>query len=183
GTMEMLLAQPVRRTSLYTAQAVVTVVGSAILAAAVWSGTAIGLRAAPLYASLSATIYIPPTVNLFGLMVCWGGIAAFVSAWDSQRWRTVGIVTALYILSTAMAVAGQLVASWHWLTYATVMSAYKPQTMVARPSEAWSLLAYGDGSVVGVGLGGQTLILLGIGVLCYVAGCVVFNRREIPAPI
>lgn len=183
GTMEMLLAQPVRRTSLYTAQAVVTILGSAMLAFAVWCGTTIGLRAAALYADLSASIYIPPTINLFALMVCLGGVTAFISAWDSQRWQTVGIVTAWYIVSTALAVAGQLVESLRWMSYATVMTAYRPQTMVARPDEAWSLVAHRDGAVVGVGLFGQTLILLAIGLAFYVAGAIVFNRREIPAPI
>src|SRR3954463_15369555 len=35
GTMEMLLAQPIRRTTVYSTQALVTVVGSALLAMAV----------------------------------------------------------------------------------------------------------------------------------------------------
>ena len=46
-----------------------------------------------------------------------------------------GIVTAWYILSTALAVAGQLVESLRWMSYATVMTAYRPQTMVAWLSE------------------------------------------------
>src|SRR5215467_984985 len=44
GTMEMLLAQPVRRVSVYASQAIVTAAGSLVLAIAAWCGTAIGLR-------------------------------------------------------------------------------------------------------------------------------------------
>ena len=50
-----------------------------------WCGTALGLHAAPLYERLSAAIFVPPAVNLFGLMVCLGGLSAIVSSWN--RWR------------------------------------------------------------------------------------------------
>src|SRR3954467_7953366 len=62
GTMEMLLAQPVRRTTVYATQALVTTVGSALLATAVWCGTALGLHAGQLYEHVSAALYVPPTV-------------------------------------------------------------------------------------------------------------------------
>jgi hypothetical protein len=63
------------------------------------------------------------------------------------------------------------------------MSAYKPQTMVAWPDEAWSLLAYQDGAVVGMGLGAMPSVLLGLGIALYVTGARIFSRREIPAPL
>src|SRR3954467_311284 len=69
GTMEMLLAQPVRRTTVYATQALVTTVGSALLAIAAWCGTAIGLQAGQLYASVSPALYLPPAINLFALMI------------------------------------------------------------------------------------------------------------------
>lgn len=183
GTMEMLLAQPVRRTALYATQALVTISGSVVLASATWCGTAIGLGTVVLSENLSAARFIPPAVNLFGLMVCLGGMSALASSWDNQRWRTVGLMGAWYVLSTVLAVVGHVADGWHWVSYTSFMSAYKPQTMVARPAEAWSLLAYRDGAVIGLGLGGQPLVLLGLGLLCYVAGAVIFSRREIPAPL
>jgi hypothetical protein len=70
GTMEMLLAQPVRRVSVYASQAIVTVAGSMLLAAGAWCGTAIGLRLSTMYAGVSAGLYVAPAINLFGLMVC-----------------------------------------------------------------------------------------------------------------
>jgi len=65
----------------------------------------------------------------------------------------------------------------------TFMSAYKPQMLVAMPDEAWSLLAYHDGNVVGLGLGGHQAVLFSLGLLSYAAGGIVFSRREIPAPL
>jgi len=108
GTMEMLLAQPVRRTAIYFTQALVTIAGGAILVAAVWCGTAIGLSSVKLQGPVPITLFIPPTLNLFCLIACLGGATAFVSSWDSQRWRTVGIVAAWYVFSTLLAIAGNV---------------------------------------------------------------------------
>jgi ABC-2 type transport system permease protein len=183
GTMEMLLAQPVRRTSVYATQAAVTVLGSSILATAAWCGTAIGLRTVALYENVSAALFFAPAVNLFGLMVCVGGVSAFASSWDSQRWRTVGIVGAWYAVSLLLEVIGQIAEGWQWLGYGSFTMAYEPQAMVARPESAWSLLEYHQGASTGLGTGGRQLVLLGLGLVSYLAGAVVFSRREIPAPL
>ncbi len=95
GTMEMLLAQPVRRITVYTSHALVTIGCSALLALAVWCGTIAGMRSTAVYEQVSAMRYIAPSLNLFGLMVCMGGMSALASSWDSQRWRTIGLVCRL----------------------------------------------------------------------------------------
>jgi hypothetical protein len=82
-----------------------------------------------------------------------------------------------------LTVAGQAAEGLHWLSYLSFMSASKTQSMVARPAEAWSLFAYQDGAIVGLGLGGMQLVLLGLGLLCYAVGAIIFSRREIPAPL
>jgi ABC-2 type transport system permease protein len=184
GTMEMLLAQPVRRISVYGTQALVAIVGSALLASAAWCGTATGIRTIePLADKVSATHFIPPAINLFGLMVCVGGISALASSWDNHRWRTVGIVAACYAVTLLLEVVGQISDPWRWVSYVSFATAYEPQAMVARPAEAWSFWAYHDGAIEGLGLGGRQLVLLGLGLACYAAGALVFNRREIPAPL
>jgi ABC-2 type transport system permease protein len=183
GTMEMLLAEPVRRTTVYATQAFVTIVGSALLALATWCGTALGLHAGQLYASVSPALYIPPAINLFALMVCLGGMSALISSFDSVRWRTIGLMAGWYVLSTVLTVVSQIADHWQFLSYASFLSAYKPQSMVARPDEVWSLLAHRKGAVIGLGLGGQVVVLFALGIACYVAGALTFNRREIPAPL
>jgi ABC-2 type transport system permease protein len=183
GTMEMLLAQPVRRMSWYWAHAAATIWGSLLLAVAVWCGMAIGLNFASLYEDVSAVRFIPPAINLFGLLVCIGGLAALASSWGSQRGRTVGFVAAVYVLSLILGLVGNVSERWNWVNYFTFVSAYKPQTMVAWPEEAWGLLAYRDGAVVGIGLGGCQTVLFVLGTIFYVGGAVIFSRREIPAPL
>jgi ABC-2 type transport system permease protein len=183
GTMEMLLAQPVRRTTVFATQALVTILGSAVLATAAWCGTATGLATVSFPEHVSATLFLPPALNLFGLMVCLGGMSAFASSWDSQRWRTVGLMGACYVLSAVLDVASRVSDSWQWISYASFFSAYKPQTLVAQSDAAWSLWEYQQGAVAGLGLAGYQFVLLGLGLLCYVAGAFIFSRREIPAPL
>jgi hypothetical protein len=142
-----------------------------------------GLATVELPERVPASVFIPPAVNLFGLMVCLGGMSACVSSWDSQRWRTVGIVAAWYVFSTVLEIVGRMTNGWHWLTWLSLLSGYSPQLMVAQPAEAWSIWIYRDGGIAGLGLGGQQLALVGLGMLCYLAGAVIFSRREIPAPL
>ena len=183
GTMEMLLAQPVRRAAVYGTQALVTVFGDAVLAIAAWCGTAVGLGTVTLAEPVSAARFLAPAVNLFCLMVCVSGVSALASSWGSQRWRTVGLVGAWYVLSTLLTVAGRVTDGWQWVRNLSFLRAYNPQTMVARPAEAWSILAYEDGAVVGLGLGGMQLVLLALSLLFYLTGAVIFSRREIPPPL
>ena len=87
------------------------------------------------------------------------------------------------VFSTVLAVISQITDRWNWLGNLSFLIAYKPQSMVASPNAAWSLLAYRNGSVAGLGIGGQVVVLITLGVACYLAGAVVFSRRDIPAPL
>jgi ABC-2 type transport system permease protein len=181
GTMEMLLAQPVRRISLYASHALVTICGSALLALAVWCGTVAGMRSTEVYEQVSANRYIAAALNLFGLMVCVGGMSALASAWDTQRWRTIGLVICVYVISAAVAILGQISDCWSWIGYASFLSAFKPQTMVAHPDAAWSLVARTKDRVLG--LGSLQIMLIALGLVSYALGAMIFVRREIPAPV
>jgi len=183
GTMEMMLAQPVRRTTIFFTQAVVTIAGCVLLTIAVWCSIAVGLATVTLPDAISAALFIPPAVNLFALLFALGGMAALASSWDSQRWRTIGILGVWYAISMLMTIVSRISENWQWLENLSYFHAYNPQSMVARPEAAWSMWEYKEGAFVGLGFGGHQLVLLGIGVVCYALGAVIFNRREIPAPL
>src|SRR5262249_46029628 len=104
-------------------------------------------------ATFAARRFIAPDLNLFARTVCLAGMTALLSSWDSQRWRTVGLMTGWYVLATICEIIGRVADGWQWLRYASFLTAYAPEAMVARPDEAWSVLAYQDGSVIGLGLG------------------------------
>lgn len=171
GTMEMVLAAPVRRTAIFVTQALAAVGGAALLCgvllASVWTAVASG----PWADRVDPSRFVPAVANVFGLMVCLGGIAALVSAADSHRWRTIGIMCGFYVLSILAKLVGRLSATFWWVGALSVLEVYEPQRLVGGDAESWWLLARYDG------------LLLGIGLAAYVAGALIFARRDLPAPL
>jgi hypothetical protein len=104
-------------------------------------------------------------------MVCIAGIAACVSAADSYRWRTVGILCGFYVVSLLAKLVGRMSRSLSWVGYVSVLNAYEPQRLVGDPAESWRLLAAYDA------------VLIGVGVAAYAVGAVLFAKRDLPAPL
>lgn len=171
GTLEMVLAAPVRRVAVFVTQALATTLAAAVLCgvlfAAVWSAIAFG----PWAGKVDAARFVPAALNVFGLMVCMGGVSACVSAADSYRWRTIGILCGFYVFSLLAKLVGRLSGTFAWVGYLSVFNCYEPQRLVGPPAESWRLLATYDG------------VLIGLGVAAYIVGAVLFSRRDLPAPL
>ncbi|MFM8536659.1 MAG: ABC transporter permease subunit [Planctomycetaceae bacterium] len=171
GTMEMVLASPIRRTAVFVTQALAATGGAALLCGvllvSVWTAVASG----PWADRVEPARFVPAVANVFGLMVCLGGIASLVSAADSHRWRTIGIMCGFYVLSILAKLVGRLSTTFSWVGALSVLEVYEPQRLVGGNAEAWWLLARYDG------------VLIGIGIAAYVAGAVIFARRDLPAPL
>jgi len=171
GTMEMLLAQPVRRLEILVSQATVTTLGAALLAVANWCGTAAGLATVPLDEPVLASQYIPGAINLFAMMFFVAGVSTLASSWDSYRWRTIGLVGAFYMIELVIKVFARMVDSLDWLMYATFLGAFEPQRLIVEADKATSLALKYNGT------------LLGLGLAAYVLAAVIFCRRDLPAPV
>lgn len=171
GTMEMVLAAPVRRTAVFLTQALAAIVGAALLCGvlmvSVWTAVAFG----PWAGRVDPARFLPAVANVFGLMVCLGGIAALVSAADSHRYRTIGIMCGFYVLSILAKLVGRLSSTFAWVGGLSVLEVYEPQRLVGGGPEAWWLVARYDG------------LLLGLGLASYLVGAVIFARRDLPAPL
>ena len=171
GTMEMVLAAPVRRVAVFVTQALATTAAAALLCvvlfAAVWTAIALG----PWAGKVDPLRFLPAAANVFGLMVCMAGISAGVSAADSYRWRTVGILCGFYVFSILAKLVGRLSKPLWWAGYLSILNAYEPQRLVGDAAESWRLLAAYDG------------VLIGVGVVAYAIGAVVFAKRDLPAPL
>ena len=171
GTMEMVLAQPVRRQAVYVTQALATTAAAAVLClvllAAVWTAVRFG----PWAGKVEPSRFVPAALNVFGLMVCIGGIAACVSAADSYRWRTIGILCGFYVFSILAKLVGRMSGRFGWVGWLSVLNAYEPQRLVSGTPEAWRMLLLYDG------------VLLGIGLVAYGIGLAIFSRRDLPAPL
>lgn len=171
GTMELLLAQPVSRLSLLSTHAVVTTLGSLILAAAAWLGTCQGLASTGLLKEVEPRHFIPAALNVFAATFFLTAFTTLVSAFDSQRWRTLGIVGAFYIVELLLKIVARMAPRFDYLMYGTFLGAYEPQSLVIYPQTAWQISLRTDGTLIGLGL------------MAYLAAAIVFSRRDIPAPI
>jgi ABC-2 type transport system permease protein len=171
GTMEMVLAAPVRRVAVYASQAAATITGAAalsgVLLAGIWTAIALG----PWSADLDPARFLPAVGNVFGLMVCMAGLAALCSAAGNHRSRAIGILCGFYVVSLLAKLVGRLSERLEWVGWLSVFNAYEPQRLVSGESEAWWLLARYDA------------VLLGVGLAAYVAGGIIFARRDLPAPL
>jgi ABC-2 type transport system permease protein len=171
GTMEMLLAQPVRRGSVLFTQAVVMTVGAGVLAVAAWLGTFTGLRLVKLDAPVDVMLYVPAAANLFALTFFTAGLATLTSSWDRYRWRTIGLMTTFYLVEFILKVVSRMVPKLDWLANWTFHGAYLPQILVNKPDEAWQLSWQLNGTLIGMGLAAFAL------------AAVIFCRRDLPAPL
>jgi ABC-2 type transport system permease protein len=183
GTMEMVLAQPIRRLDVLGTQAAVTLGGAALLAAAALMGTSVALATITLEESVSPSVFVPAALNLFAMTVFLAGLTTMVSSGTNYRSQTIGIVGGFYAISMIVKVVGRLAPGWKWLTFASFFTPFEPQLLVADLTKAWSLsVGTADGSFELGGLGYDS-ILIGLGLGCYVAAAIVFCHRDLPAPL
>ena len=171
GTMELLLAQPVSRLSLLATHAVVTTAGSLVLAAAAWLGTCQGLALTGLLKEVEPRHFVPAAANLFAATFFLTAATTLVSVCDSQRWRTLGIAGAFYIVELLIKIVARMAPKFDRLMYVTFLAAFEPQTLVVYPERAWQVSLRYDGTLIALGLA------------AYIAAAVVFSRRDIPAPL
>ena len=171
GTLEMVLGAPVTRTAVFVTQALAVTAGAAVLcavlAASTWTAVAFG----PWAGTVDPARFVPAVANVFGLMVCLAGLAAAVSAADNHRWRSIGILCGFYVVSLLAKLVGRLSDAFSWVGWLSMLGAYEPQQLVGGTPATWWLLACYDG------------VLIGLGILGYVVGAVIFARRDLPAPL
>ncbi|HUY33276.1 MAG TPA: ABC transporter permease [Pirellulales bacterium] len=171
GTMEMLLAQPLRRVSVIWTHAVVTTAGAAVLSLASWLGTCQGLAGVDFGERVARARFVPAALNLFALMFFLAAASTLVSSCGNYRWRTIGVMGAFYLVELVLKIVARLAPGYDGLMYATFLGAYEPQVMIIEPERAWTMSLSHDGTLIGLGL------------LCYLAAAVVFSRRDLPAPL
>jgi ABC-2 type transport system permease protein len=154
-------------------------------------------RMAPLSELVSPSLYIVPTMNLFSLGFMVLGLSVMISAFDSFRWRTIGLTISLYILQLLLFILSKSTPRLGSLKPFSFLAAYQPdwivQTVHRTPSSAWCWFLKNDSSTsttsAALATWSSTLgplsyvtMLICLGSICYAIGYMRFQFRDLPAP-
>jgi ABC-2 type transport system permease protein len=175
GTMEMLLAQPVRRLTVVASHTLVTLVGVVVIAAASWFGVRMGLAVSDFEEAPTWLDIAPGPANFVGLGVFFTGLATFVSALVRSRGNAVGLVIGFYVVEIALMIIGRVSQQFSWMRWATILSAYEPTLLTLalhrEPDKFWTMFYQ------------YNAWLFGLGGLLLALSAAIFCRRDVPAPL
>lgn len=216
GTMDMLLSQPVSRSSLIWSHTLVTVMGVAVISIGTFIGIWIGIEMTsvheknypsisipivdrdvpipwlepeefdtPMREKANVSLFIPAAFNFFCFGVMLSGFTALMSSWDRYRWRTIGIVTAFHITQVLAKLLGMANASYSWILYLSIYSAYEPEVIVriadVQPQDQYAFWVHIDDGLK-LGALGYDSILLVSGIAGFILAAWIFRNRDLPAP-
>ena len=213
GTMEMFLAQPVSRRRVFITHAVWTVIGVFALVLMGWLGMAVGVwttfveetrypdifgvpltfaepvkTEVAMSSEVSPLMFFPGVVNLFALGFFLAAASAFVSAFDTFRWRTLGVMSAFYFANAGIKILGMSLEENRWVSQLSIFGFYSPANAIAVTQKDWSnafhLFQVNEaGEFLRTGPLLNNLMLFGLGVLAYAIGSRRFHKRDLPAPM
>lgn len=177
GTMELLLAQPLRRGQVIGAHLIVDLLTIAGLVAMLWVGTTIGAWLAGFIHAEGARhtdplAFLPPQLNVALFLFALGGMTLPISAAGRSRNRVLGIAVLAALVQFLVNVLGQLWSPMELLRPLTLFFYYQPQPMILHADwysepAIWMRLA----------------VLAAVGVVGYLAATAIFCRRDVPAPL
>jgi ABC-2 type transport system permease protein len=178
GTMELLLAQPIRRTQIILAHLLVDGIAFPALCAVLWLGTYcgtwwMGLQSAAGRHHVDPVRFLPALLCILGLLFSTSGVTMWISALGRSRAKVWGLGITLSLCMFLVNVLGQI---WNepleWLRPFTIHYHYQPQIMILQENgytrgAAWLHLG----------------ILFSVGATGYFLAWISFCRRDLPAPL
>jgi ABC-2 type transport system permease protein len=170
GTIDLLLSLPVWRVTVMLVPAVVTAIGTVLLAAAVWGGVGLGLLCFRFEPPVSLGQFLPGVANLAAMIFCFTGITTLASSLNRDRWRTIAWAGGLFIVSLIVKMVARLWPEGWWLYDMSFLAAFEPQELILMPETAGRLALQYNATLVGLGLA------------CYLVAGIVFTYRDIPGP-
>ncbi len=178
GTMELLLAQPIRRGQVVLAHLLVDLLTIPVLCLSMWAGTFLGASLVGFLdnpkdaLAVNPWVFAPALLNVFLLEFAISGLTMWLSAAGRFRWRVLGAAVILALVQFLINLIGQLWEPAVVLRPFTVFYYYQPQPLILNAD--W----YQQGKVwlhMGV-LGGVATV--GYGMAFW-----TFCRRDLPAPL
>jgi len=175
GTMEMLMAQPVRRLTLITSHSLVSILGVGVLGLASLIGLTCGLAVSKFDAPPAIDSILPATINYLGYGAFLLGAATFISALARTRSQAVVLMIAFYIVEVAINLVARLAPEFGWLERFTILSAYEPTLLAVGlhrdAASHWPLFWQ------------YNALLIGLGAAAWATAAALFCHRDVPAPL
>jgi ABC-2 type transport system permease protein len=179
GTLELLLAQPIRRSQVILAHLCVDAVVFPTICIVIWLGTWCGTWLMGLQTAEKANArvdpyrFLPALLCILALLYAVSGVTMSISAMGRSRARVWGWAVTLFLSMFLINVLAQI---WNdaigWLRPLTVYYHYQPQFLILH--DDW----YRHG-LVWFHLG----VLIGVGTAGYACAWIGFCRRDLPAPL
>jgi len=178
GTMELLLAQPIRRSQVVIAHFCVDLITIPVLCLSMWAGTWLGLDWVGFIGNPQEKLAVDPwafapgLINVGLLIFAVSGLTMWLSAAGRFRTRVLGLGILLALLQFLLNLIGQLWEPAEVLRPFTVFYYYQPQPIILQPdwyqhSDNWLHMG----------------VLAAAGTIGYSMALWVFCRRDLPAPL
>jgi len=163
GTLDVLLALPVTRTSIYVSESAVFVFSSLVIVGVGFGGNVVGNRISGLDQAGSLRQLSLVAVNLFTLSLAVGGISSFLSSVCEGRGRAIGSAFAILLASFFLSSMSTFNAIVKTASVVSLLNYYRPYRILQDHASPL----------------GDIMVLLGVGTVLWVCGAVVFARRDL----
>lgn len=149
------------------------------------------IKTSPMSDKVDVGVFLPGVLNFLCLGIFLSGLTSMLSAFDRYRWRTIGLVSVIYVVSALIKIAGMASPKAAWLLWLSFFSAYEPEAFVALNMEggaaAWYFLSASTSgeaeSAWMLGPLGYDCVLIALGIATHVIAAAHFCRRDLPAPL
>ena len=178
GTMELLLAHPIRRSQVILAHLLVDLTTIPLICLSMWLGNWHGtwlfglqdMKAANLH--VDPVRFLPGLLNVGLLVLALSGYSMFLSAAGRFRSKVLGLAIVITLVQFLINVIGQLWSPMNWMRPWTVFYHYQPQPLILKDDWASQAATWQH-------LG----VLLAVGVAGYLLAWWKFCKRDLPAPL
>lgn len=140
----------------------------------------------PLSERVDARAFAAATFSLFALGFLLLGLSTLLSSIDRYRWRTIGFVMGIYVLQFVMFVLGKAAKPIQWLQSMSFFNCYRPQKLSTLVTDGGLSAPWSLGTVMPESMFPPLvypMILIAMGIGCYLLAAKFFTTRDLPAPL
>lgn len=163
GTIDVLLGLPVSRWEIYMSETLAWLAGSLVIVGAVVAGNRIGELLSYAGSVTEGRRILIVAANMWCLYVAVAGLTCLLSAVANRRGRAIAVVIGLLLASFLLNHVVQMWPAARRFSFLAVLQYYQPAFILHDP--VWPVR--------------NMAILLGAGVFFWLAGAVVFLRRDL----